>query len=127
MTAIDDTILKCDRRGRLRYSAEQKTAMVDAYQSSGLSGPWFAALHGVNYQTLATWLAKRKRAAPRKPAGLPHPVFLSLIPAELESPADSAAPMEVFLPGGVRLSITSARQALLAAALIRELEASRSC
>ena len=43
-------------------------------------------------------------------------LHLSLIPAELEAPAGSAAPMEVFLLGGARLSITSARQAPLAAA-----------
>ena len=58
MTATSNAILKSDRRGRLRYSTEQKAAMVEAYQASGLSGPRFAALHGVNYQTLAGWLQK---------------------------------------------------------------------
>jgi transposase-like protein len=46
---MNDSIMKADRRGRLRYSSEQKAAIVEAYQSSRLSSPRFAALHGVNY------------------------------------------------------------------------------
>ena len=65
MTATNDALLKSDRRGRLRYSPEQRSALVDAYQSSGLSGPRFAAIHGVAYQTLAGWLLKRKKSARR--------------------------------------------------------------
>jgi transposase-like protein len=57
---MNDSIMKTDRRGRLRYSSEQKAAIVEAYQSSGLSGPRFAALHGVNYQTLASWLQSKR-------------------------------------------------------------------
>jgi transposase-like protein len=60
---MNDTIMKTDRRGRLRYTPEQRATLIEAYQSSGLSGPRFAAIHGVNYQTLASWLLKRKRAA----------------------------------------------------------------
>ena len=63
MTATNHDIFKSDRRGRLRYSKELKSALVEAYQASGLSGPRFAALHGVNYQTLAGWLQKHKQTA----------------------------------------------------------------
>ena len=59
MTAMNDGILKSDVRGRLRYSAEQKSALVETYATSGLSGPRFAAIHGVNYQTMAGWVLKR--------------------------------------------------------------------
>jgi hypothetical protein len=51
MNATDESMVKADRRRRLRYTTEQKTALVEAYQSSGLSGPRFAEVHGVNYQT----------------------------------------------------------------------------
>jgi hypothetical protein len=55
--------------------------------------------------------------------------FLSLVPAMIEgsgnAPADGA--MEVFLPGGARLSLTSANQVTLAVALIRQLEHARPC
>ena len=54
MTATHDTILKADRSGRLRFSPEQRLALLQAYQTSGLSGPRFAALHGVKYQTFLT-------------------------------------------------------------------------
>ena len=54
MTAMNESIMKIDRRGRLRYTPEQKNTMVDAYLASGLSAPRFASLHGVNYQTLVS-------------------------------------------------------------------------
>jgi hypothetical protein len=40
MTDMNEVILKTDRRGRLRYTPEQKQALIEA---SGLSGPRFAA------------------------------------------------------------------------------------
>lgn len=58
----DDSLLKTDKIGRLRYTPEQKKAMVDAYLASGLSAPRFATLHGVNYQTLISWIKKRNAA-----------------------------------------------------------------
>jgi hypothetical protein len=51
MNATHDSRVKFDRRGRLRYAPEQKAALVEAYSASGLSGPKFAALHGVNHQS----------------------------------------------------------------------------
>jgi hypothetical protein len=53
MNATRDALVKFDRRGRLRYAPEQKAAILAAFASSGLSGPKFAALHGVKYQTFA--------------------------------------------------------------------------
>jgi hypothetical protein len=61
MDATHDALVKSDRRGRLRYAPEQKAAILDAFASSGLSGPKFAALHGVKYQTFAAWVQKRKQ------------------------------------------------------------------
>jgi hypothetical protein len=55
-TATHDTIMKADRRGRLRFSHEQRTALLKAYQASGPSGPRFATLHGVKYPSLANWV-----------------------------------------------------------------------
>ena len=42
MTATNDRIIKSDRRGRLRYTPDQRKALVEACQSSGLSTPRFA-------------------------------------------------------------------------------------
>ena len=77
MNATHDSLVKIDRRGRLRYAPEQRAALIEAYVASGLSGPKFAALHGVSYQTFAAWLQKRKRAA--APPGLPGPQDWELV------------------------------------------------
>lgn len=126
MTAMNDDILKADRRGRLRYSPEQREALVKACEAGGLSVPRFAALHGVKYQTLAGWLYQRKRAKSSGPLCSPQPAPLLLVRAELEAPASiTAGSMEIVLPGGARLAVTSPDHIHMAAALIREL--SRSC
>lgn len=126
---MNESLVKADRRGRLRYTSEQKKTMVDAYRTSGLSAPRFAAHHGVNYQTLVSWIKKDKQpSTPPTPDSAPSG-FFSLIPAVIEGSGNPAAigAMEIFLPGGARLSITSANHVALAAALMRELEQARSC
>ena len=96
MTATHDTIMKANRRGRLRFSRKQRIALLQAYQTSGLSGSRFAALHGVKYPTLANWVQKSKHTA------APRPKMLSFIAAEvLPGPESSnTGPLEVILPGG---------------------------
>ncbi len=120
MTATNHAILKPDRRSRLRYSKEQKSVLVDAYQSSGLSGPRFAALHGMNYQTLAGWLQKHKRPASPIRANPPQPAMLLLAEAEIQAMPPAGA-IELILPGGAKLTIAAPGHIPLAAALIREL------
>lgn len=121
--------MKSDRRGRLRYTPEHKAALVEAYESSGLSGPRFAAVHGVNYQTLASWLQKRKHPVSPKPPGLSEPAFFSFVPAELQqgAVATGLSVLVVTFPGGANITINSPAQARLAAALLRELQPSRPC
>ena len=129
MTAMNESIMKIDRRGRLRYTPEQKNTMVDAYLASGLSAPRFASLHGVNYQTLVSWIKKAKSQGAADTPRPFHPALLSLIPAEIEhSPAvDVGRAMEVLLPGGAKLVISSPGQVDLAVTLIHALESSRPC
>jgi transposase-like protein len=126
---MNESILKTDRQGRLRYTPEQKKTMVDAYRASGLSAPRFAAHHGVNYQTLVTWIRKDKQSSTSTTPNSSPSGFLSLVPALIEvsgnAPADAA--LEISLPGGARLSLTSANQVALAVALIRQLEQARPC
>lgn len=126
---MNESVLKTDQIGRLRYTSEQKQTMVDAYRTSGLSAPRFAAHHGVNYQTLVSWIKKDKQsAAYTTPECSPTNLF-SLIPAVIERggspPVDEA--MQIALPGGAKLSITSTKHVALAVALIRELEHARPC
>ena len=126
MTPMNESIMKTDRRGRLRYTPEQKKTMIEAFQSSGLSAPRFSAHHGVNYQTLVSWIKKGNTAVTAGPPGLPCPAFLSLVPAELQT-AGAGRAMEVLLPGGAKLVITAPDQVQLAVALIRALENPLPC
>jgi hypothetical protein len=47
MTPMNESLLKTDKIGHLRYTPEQKKTMVDAYFVSGLSAPRFA-INGVS-------------------------------------------------------------------------------
>ena len=129
MTATNDRIIKTDRRGRLRYTPDQREALVKACQASGLSTPRFAAIHGVKYQTLAAWIHRSTRTAkPPRPL-LPVPAPLLLVPVEREGVVSPGviSPMEINLPGGVKLTITTSGHIHLAAALIRELANPQPC
>ena len=129
MTPMNESILKADRLGRLRYTPEQKKTMVDAYLVSGLSAPRFATLHGVNYQTLVYWIKKGNTARSSNKSQSPHPALLSLVPAEIEDSnvIGAGRAMEVLLPSGTKILISSPGQLDLAVVLIRELQLSRPC
>jgi hypothetical protein len=119
-------LIRMDAIGRVRTSASQREALLDAYESSGMSGPEFAARHGVKYQTFATWLQKRKRRTGGYPAmaapdgGGTFPLLLAEVECQEEPPA-SAIPLEVRLPGGATLAIRGQVQLGLAVELLRQL------
>jgi transposase len=119
MTSTTGTIFKTDRLGRVRRTREQKEAVLDEFERSGLSGPKFAALAGVPYQTFATWLQRRKK---KSVSMVPKTAAVHWVEAVVES--KTAAPaMTVRLPGGATLEISSEAQARLAAQLLRHLAA----
>jgi len=97
--------------------------VVGVHAASGLSGPKFAALHGVNYQTFAAWLQERKRA--EAPAALPAPRGWTLVEVAVPALQETASGLNVLLPGGAELRVAGPDSVPLAAALIREL--SRPC
>ena len=130
MTTPDESILKIDRQGRLRYSAQQRSTMVDAYFNSGLSAPQFAALHGVNYQTLVYWIKKSKVKQSSDATKTSHPALLSLVAAEFDLPplqSGTRDAIEVILPGGAKILIHSPQQVSLCMAILRELDHPQSC
>lgn len=113
------TILKQDSQGRVRTPAARRESLLDEFERSGLSGPKFARLAGVKYQTFATWVQKRRRHPPCAPGVKPaNPV--QWIEAVVER-AQNPAAIVVQLPGGVRLEVVDEKQAALAAALLRAL------
>jgi hypothetical protein len=121
----DGKLIRMDAIGRVRTSASQREALLDAYESSGLSGPEFSARHGVKYQTFATWFQKRKRRTGGYPA-MAAPDGENVFPlqlAEVECPDGPSAttPLEVRLPGGATIAIHGEAQLGLAVELLRQL------
>jgi hypothetical protein len=83
----------------------------------------------VNYQTLVSWIRKGEIEGPAAPPRSLHSALLSLVPAEIDHSNAIGADrgMEVLLPGGARLLISSPGRIDLAAALIRRLNNPRPC
>jgi hypothetical protein len=101
--------------------------LLDEFEKSGMSAAKFAQFIGVKYQTLASWVQKRRReraGAAHAGGGAPA---LRWVEAVLEGDAatskSGAAGLQVHLPGGARLEVTDRRQALLAGELLRVLGA----
>lgn len=53
-------ILKRDAVGRVSYSAGQREAILDEFERSGLKGAAFARMTGLQYQTFALWIQRRR-------------------------------------------------------------------
>lgn len=113
-------LLKTDARGRVRSTRQQRDAVLDAYEASGLSGPEFSRTHGLKYQTFATWRQRRREQLEdggSKPA--PAQQSITLVEATpAERPADT---LRIDLPGGARMQINSGHQTRIAAQLLAEL------
>ena len=112
-------LLKTDRRGRVRSTQQQRDAVLDAYEASGLSGPEFSRVHGINYQTFATWRQKRREQRESEAAKALGQQAITLVEA---TPAKQTAHyLRIELPGGARVEINSDHQTRLAAQLLAEL------
>lgn len=114
-------VLKRDAGGRIMVPLARQVELVQEFERSGLSGPKFAALAGIKYQTFATWRRKHgrgpavRRSSRRRPAGL-------WLEAEMACAQGSAA-LSVDLGGAAVLKIADGRQVSLAAQLIKALQA----
>lgn len=115
-----DLVLKCDRLGRVQTPKEQRHAILEEFDRSGMTGRAFARHYGLKYQTFAAWLAKRRR---RGHTSLPDRVNLveAVMEGSLERPLSSSAGVRVELPGGASLEMANEAQAGLVACLIRNL------
>ena len=58
MSSSEAMILKRDAGGRVVVPVERQIELVREYERGGLSGPKFAAMAGLKYQTFATWRRK---------------------------------------------------------------------
>ena len=129
-------VMKQDALGRVTVPRERREAWVDEFERSGLPATQFAATVGVNYQTFAWWVQQRRHArgdyARKTKARSAALRLVEAVPAvALPPPQDGGSsqmcPLQMLLPCGVRLLISDARQAALAAQLLNSLRASSSC
>lgn len=120
-------VLKTDSRGRVRTPAARREQLLDEFERSGVSGVKFAALTGIKYQTLASWVQRRRRlrgsSGPTATKTQAQVRWLEAVVAEAQAAATvSGTSVKVHLPNGVWMEVTEAPQAVLAAALLRALE-----
>ena len=135
---------------------ERREAILDAFERSGMSGAAFARHIGVKYPTLASWVQKRRRARTECPPQdsiatgnvkpgqqaaepLTQPrgresakqafTFLEAVVDQAAEGvgSDAAAALLVETPQGLKLTIGSGDAAVLAAKLLRALEAGEGC
>ena len=120
----EPSLIKTDALGRMHRTSEQRERILDEYERSGLSGPKFAALCGVKYQTFASWLARRKsgRQTHPKPSRHRKATQVRWLEGALQPAASRPTGLLLQLPGGVRTQISNQDQIALAAALVRALE-----
>jgi transposase-like protein len=119
-----EQVLKTDEVGRVRTPAERREQLLAEFERSGLSGSKFATLVGVKYSTFAGWVSRRRKQAGGasiavKPADSVR--WLQGVVEQAQGPGEQSG-VVLQLPGGARLQITQASQAMLAAALLRALE-----
>jgi len=131
--------LKLDAKGRVKSTAEQREAVLREFKRSGLSGPRFAAVAGINYQTFAVWMRKARQqthlaGAQQANAAKPEPgppgagirwveaVMAESHPRQADDLKAGSEALRVSLPGGVLVEITQLGQVALAVALLRAME-----
>jgi hypothetical protein len=129
MTQADEVVIKADVLGRVRTSRERREQLLDEFERSGLTGQKFAEVVGIKYQTFATWVQKRRRQRGAYPA-VKTPKQLRWLEAVVEPNLGLASntgdkdplPLVLELPGGAKMQIADARQAALAAVMLRALQ-----
>lgn len=134
-------VLKTDVLGRVKTSRAQRERLLDEFERSGLSGTKFAAVAGVNYQTFASWMQKRRQAtgAYSKVAPLNEPTSTNRPELHPTNPAlqwmeaivvedkeqnemNDSCSMKLYLPGGMRVEVSHTQQITLVVELIAQLK-----
>jgi transposase-like protein len=125
------TVLKRDALGRVTVSRDQREALVDEFERSGLKGAQFARLAGINYGTFAYWMQQRRHQrgdyAGMKPMKVAARSSMLRLVEAVPTPGSHSGgicALEVKLPGGASVRIDSHTQAALAAQLIKALHTS---
>ena len=117
-----EQVLKTDVTGRVWTPKPQREAILDQFDSSGVSAAQFAAMVGVKYPTLANWIQKRRNARRGSASATPA---LKWVEAAVECQQTGSA-LVMQLPGGASITVNDATQAALAGELLRSFIGGRS-
>jgi hypothetical protein len=117
----DEVVLKTDQGGRVRMPAVQREKLLDEFERSGVSGPQFAAVVGVKYQTLAGWARKRRHRGEAKGIAAVPPVAARRWLEATAAESLASGGLVLHVPGGVRMEVADEKQAVLAAVVVRAL------
>lgn len=82
-----------DAVGRRIAGAEQRAALIAAYEASGLTQREFARREGLSYWSFAKWLSRTRQREGQKPKA----TFAEIAAVA----ARASSPLEVALPNGV--------------------------
>ena len=108
----------------MRTPPEQREALLDEFERSGMSGAAFAQHCGIKYPTFMAWRqARARRQVPTEEAAPKLGLAELVIGLGAGVPGPQGAEgMPVELPGGVRLYLRGPQDAPLAAALLAALQ-----
>ena len=141
LSTVTADLLKTDVLGRVTLGREQREAVLDAFEASGMTGQAFALQHGIKIQTFASWIQKRRRTrgdyqkesvcrnlrmrknttSPSSQKTTPPRAALNLIEVNLLKDPSAIEPIEIVLPGGSIARINHESQISLLQLLIRQL------
>jgi len=114
----DSSIIRTGSDGRLRYSPDQRQALLDAFDRSGMSAMSFSREHGVHYQTFIAWIRKRRQKS--SPSEIEGPGFAEVLLNGRE-PAPPTGGLRIVLPCGAMLEVGSRAALPLAVELLNTL------
>lgn len=120
----DVEILKADVKGRVRMSLQGREAILNEFEKSGASGAAFAKIIGINYQTFAGWVRRRRKGALRPDdlrASRKSPV-LNFAEAIVVGQVCEKTALTLELPGGARLKLSGLEQVELVCLLLARLD-----
>ena len=110
MQRSSEALIKTDEAGRVRTPAARRESLLEEFDRSSLSDPKFAALAGINYQTFATWVRKRRAGQNDEKSTLPaKPVVSGPWWEAVAEQAPSGGGLTLQLPGGIRAEVRDER------------------
>jgi transposase-like protein len=125
-TTTAGEILVQDTLGRVRMPREKREQILDEYERSGMSGAAFAALVGVKYSTLSSWIQQRcRKGAAASLATAATVRWVEAVPAREVTAPPTSGPLRVQIGAAVWLDVTNAGQASWAGQMLRTMGVER--